>query len=608
MTGNGILQIVVYFAVILALTKPMGSFMAKLFEGKKTFLHPVFRPLEVLAYKFCGIRESTEQRWTQYTASLLAFSIFSFLFVYFLQRLQGVLPLNPQAFGKSLTTPDLSFNTAVSFLTNTNWQAYSGESTVSYLVQMAALTVQNFASAAAGIAVAIAVTRGFARQQVNSLGNFWVDVTRATVYILLPLSVIAALFFCSQGVIQNFHGYTTATTLEGAKQVIAQGPVASQEAIKMLGTNGGGFFNANSAHPFENPSPLTNFIQLILIFLIPAGLTYTFGVTVGDRKQGWAIFSACSVMFLVGAFVCFWAEQRGNPILDHLGVETTATATQPGGNMEGKETRFGVPASALFATVTTDASCGAVNGMHDSFTPLGGLVPLFNIETGEVIFGGVGAGLYGILLYVVLTVFIAGLMVGRTPEYLGKRIEQKEVKMAMIALIATAFSILVLSAVSSVVPFPSPTKDAKGQQVTHSYWNPSGPATANLNNAGAHGFSENLYAYSSATGNNGSAFAGLNANTPWYNFTLGLAMLIGRFFFLIPLLAAAGSLAMKKRSPATVGTFPTHGPLFVTLLIGTVVLVGALTFFPALALGPIVEHFLMEQGKLFSILFLPLWS
>ena len=608
MTGNGILQIIVFFAVILACTKPMGTFMARLFEGKRTFLHPVFRPLEILAYRFCGIRENTEQRWTQYTASLLAFSIFSFLFVYLMQRWQGALPLNPQGFGKSLTTPDLSFNTAVSFLTNTNWQSYSGESTMSYLVQMAALTVQNFGSAAAGIAVAIAVTRGFARQQINSLGNFWVDLTRATVYVLLPLSIVAALFFCSQGVIQNFHSYTTAATMEGAKQVIAQGPVASQEAIKLLGTNGGGFFNANSAHPFENPSPLTNFVQLILIFLIPAGLTYTFGAMVGDRKQGWAIFSACSVMFLAGVFVCYWAEQSGNPILEHAGLQTAATATQPGGNMEGKETRFGIADSALFATVTTDASCGAVNGMHDSFTPLGGLVALFNIQTGEVIFGGVGSGLYGILLFVILTVFIAGLMVGRTPEYLGKRIEQKEVKMAMVALVAMAFSILVFSAISSVTPFPSPTKNAQGQLETHSYWNPPGPAMANLSNSGAHGFSEELYAYSSSTGNSGSAFAGLNTNTPWYNFTLGLAMLIGRFLFLIPMLAAAGSLAMKKRSPATLGTFPTHGPLFVTLLIGTIVLVGALTFFPALALGPIVEQFLMDEGKLFSMLFLPLWG
>lgn len=548
MTTNGFLQIAVYFLIILALAKPMGTFMAKLFEGKRTFLHPVLRPIETLVYKLVAVKESTEQRWTQYTASLLAFSVFSFLFVYLLQRLQGVLPLNPQGFGANVVSPDLAFNTAVSFVTNTNWQSYSGESTLSYLVQMAALTVQNFASAAAGIAIAIAVTRGFCRQQVNSLGNFWVDLTRATIYILLPLSLLAALIFCSQGVIQNFHPYTVAKTLEGAKQVIAQGPVASQEAIKMLGTNGGGFFNANSSHPFENPTPLMNLLQMILIFLIPAGLTYMFGVMVGDRRQGWTLFSACAAMFLAGVFVCYWAEQKGNPTLAKLGVETHATATQTGGNMEGKEMRFGIAASALFATVTTDASCGAINGVHDSYTPLGGLVPLFNIQTGEVIFGGVGAGLYGILLYAIVAVFIAGLMVGRTPEYVGKKIEGKEVKMAMIALIATAFSILVFAAISSVIQFAAPTKDAKGQPVAQSYWNPPGPATASLTNSGPHGFSENLYAYSSATGNNGSAFAGLSANTPWYNLTLGLAMLIGRFLFLIPLLAAAGSLARKKKS------------------------------------------------------------
>jgi K+-transporting ATPase ATPase A chain len=608
MTPNGLLQIAIYFLIILAVAKPMGVFMAKLFEGKRTFLHPVLRPVETLAYKLVGVNEVTEQRWTQYTASLLAFSIFSFLFVYLLQRLQGILPLNPQGFGASQTTPDLSFNTAVSFVTNTNWQSYSGESTLSYLVQMAALTVQNFASAAAGIAIAIAVTRGFARQQMNSIGNFWVDLTRATLYILLPISFIAALFLCSQGVIQNLHPYTVAKTIEGAKQVIAQGPVASQEAIKMLGTNGGGFFNANSAHPFENPTPLTNLLQMFLIFLIPAGLTYMFGVMVGDRRQGWTLFWACAAMFLAGVFVCYWAEQKGNPVLAKLGVESEATSTQTGGNMEGKETRFGIAASTLFATVTTDASCGAVNGMHDSFTPLGGLVPLFNIQTGEVIFGGVGAGLYGILLYAIVAVFIAGLMVGRTPEYVGKKIEGKEVKMAMIALIATAFSILVFAAISSVIQFPSPTKDAKGQPVAHSYWNPPGPATANVNNPSAHGFSEILYAYSSGTGNNGSAFAGISANTPWYNLTIGLAMLIGRFLFLIPLLAAAGSLAAKKRVAETVGTLPTHGPLFVSLLVGTVILVGALTFFPALALGPIVEHYLMQDGKLFSMLLFPLWS
>jgi K+-transporting ATPase ATPase A chain len=606
MTPNGWLQIVVFFLIILALAKPMGIFMATLFEGKRTFLHPVLRPMETLTYRLIGVRETTEQRWTQYTAALLSFSVFSFLFVYLLQRLQGVLPFNPQGFGASTVSPDLAFNTAVSFVTNTNWQSYSGESTLSYLVQMAALAVQNFASAAAGIAVAIAVTRGFARQQLNSLGNFWVDLTRCVVYILLPLSVIAALFLCWQGVIQNFHPYTVARTIEGAKQVIAQGPVASQEAIKMLGTNGGGFFNANSAHPFENPTPLSNLFQMILIFVIPAGLTYTFGVMVGDRRQGWTLFSACAVMFLAGVFVCYWAEQKGNPTLAKLGIETRATETQSGGNTEGKETRFGIAASALFATVTTDASCGAVNGAHDSYTPLGGLVPLFNIQTGEVIFGGVGAGLYGILLYAIVAVFIAGLMVGRTPEYVGKKIEQKEVKMAMIALIFTAFSILVFAAISSVIQFPSPTKDAKGQPVPQSYWNPPGPATANLGNSGAHGFSENLYAYTSGTGNNGSAFGGINPNTPWSNLTIGLAMLIGRFLFLIPMLAAAGSLAMKRKVAETAGTLPTHGPLFVSLLVGTIILVGALTFFPALALGPIVEHYLMQDGKLFSILLLPI--
>jgi potassium-transporting ATPase potassium-binding subunit len=608
MTPNGFLQIAIFFAVLVVLAKPVGTFMAALFEGKRTFLHPVLRPLEVLFYKLTGVKENAEQRWTQYAASLLAFSIFSVLFVYVLQRLQGLLPFNPQGFNASNVTPDLAFNTAVSFVTNTNWQNYSGESTLSYLVQMAALTVQNFASAAAGIGVAVALVRGFARQQVNGVGNFWVDLTRATVYVLLPLSLIAALFLCSQGVIQNLDGYTKVKTVEGATQVIAQGPVASQEAIKMLGTNGGGFFNANSAHPFENPSPLTNFVQILLIFIIPAGLTYMFGVMVGDRRQGWAIFSACSVMFLAGVFVCYWAEQHGNPTWHSLGVENAATTTQTGGNMEGKETRFGIAATALFATITTDASCGAVNGMHDSFTPLGGLVPLFNIETGEVIFGGVGAGLYGILLYAILAVFIAGLMVGRTPEYIGKKIEQKEVKMAMLALIAAAFATLLFSSISAVIPFDEPTKDAKGVLVPHSYWNPPGPATASLGNGGAHGFSELLYAYSSAAGNNGSAFGGLSGNTPWYNLTLGLTMLVGRFLFLLPLLAAAGSLAKKKRVPDSGGTLPTHGPLFVGLLVGTVVLVGALTYFPALALGPIVEHFLLQEGKLVSFLMFPFWS
>ena len=578
MTGNGIFQIIVFLAVVVALTKPMGAFMAAVFEGRRTFLHPVLRPVEVLAYKCCGVRERTEQRWTQYTASLLAFSLFSFLFMYLLQRFQGALPLNPQGFGRTLASPDLAFNTAISFLTNTDWQSYSGEATFSYFVQTAALTVQNFASAAAGMAVAIALTRGFTRQQVNSLGNFWVDVTRGTVYILLPISFLAALFFCSQGVIQNFHPYTTATTLEGAKQVMAQGPVASQEAIKLLGTNGGGFFHANSAHPFENPTPLTNFAQMILLFLIPAGLTYTFGRMVGDHKQGWAIFWVFTILCAAGALSCYWAEQRGNPMLARAGVQMHATAAQPGGNMEGKEMRFGIAASALFATVTTDASSSATNASHDSFTPFGGFVPLFNIEMGGVIFGGVGAGLYGILLRVMLTVFIAGLLIGRTPGFLGKRIEQKEVKMSMFALLATAFSILVFTAASSA---------------------------ESVNHGGAHGFTQTLYAYSSVASSSGSAFAGLNANTPWYNLTLGLAMLIGRFLLIIPLMAAAGSLAMKKKTARTRGTFPTHGPLFVTLLIGVTVFIGALTFFPALVLGPIVEHFLMEQGRLFSLLLLP---
>jgi K+-transporting ATPase ATPase A chain len=587
----GILQIVVFFAVVLLLTKPVGLYMAKLFEGERTFLHPVMRPVERLVYKICGIREDVEQRWTRYAGGLLAFSIFAFLFVYALQRLQGFLPLNPQGFGGKLISPDLAYNTAISFVTNTNWQAYTPETTLSYLVQMAALAVQNFASAAVGIAVAVAMVRGFARQQANSLGNFWVDLTRATLYVLLPISVVAALVLCSQGVIQNFHPYTAVKTVEGAAQTIPQGPVASQEAIKMLGTNGGGFFNANSAHPYENPTPLTNFVQVVLIFIIPAGLTYMFGRMVRDTRQGWAIFAAMAVMFLVGVFVCYGFEQAGNPILAKLGLQTTATARQPGGNMEGKETRFGISASALFVTVTTNASCGAVNSAHDALTPVGGLVPMFNLQTDEVIFGGVGSGLYGMLLYAIVAVFIAGLMVGRTPEYLGKKIQQKEVKMAMLPILATSFLILVLTAASSIAAFHK-----------NGYWNPPGPATANLNNAGPHGFSEILYAYSSASENNGSAFAGINANTPWYNLTTGMAMLFGRFMFILPLLAVAGSLAAKKRVPVSSGTLPTHGPLFVGLLVASVIVIGALTFFPALALGPIVEHFLMHQGKLFSLL------
>jgi K+-transporting ATPase ATPase A chain len=588
MTSIGVLQIVIYFLILLAITKPVGLYMARVFNGERTFLHPVLRWLEALIYKLSGIREEAEQRWTQYAGALLSFSVFGFLLAYVIQRAQGYLPLNPQNFGTPVMTPDLAFNTAVSFVTNTNWQSYSGESTLSYFVQMAALTVQNFVSGASGVAIAIAVARGFARQQMKTIGNFWVDLTRATIYVLLPLSFVGALFLCSQGVIQNLHPNTKVTTVAGASQIIPQGPVASQEAIKMVGTNGGGFFGANSAHPFENPTPLTNFVQMLMIFVIPAGLMYTFGKMVGDTRQGWALFAAASVMFLAGVFVCYPAEQGGNPLLAKQGIQTTASATQAGGNMEGKETRFGIASTALFATITTDASCGAINGQHDSFVPIGGLVPLFNIMTGEVIFGGVGAGLYGILLYAIVAVFIAGLMVGRTPEYIGKKIEQKEVKMAMIAVIATAASILVFTSISSVVPFEK-----------NSYWNPSGAAITNVNNGGPHGFGEILYAYSSGTGNNGSAFGGINANTPWYNLTIGLAMLIGRFLFLLPLLAAAGNLAAKKKVATTSGTFPTHGILFVGLLVGTVVIVGALTFFPALSLGPIVEHYLMHQGKLF---------
>ena len=596
MTASGVLQIALFYGLVFVFVKPLGAYMANVFEGRRTFLHPVVRWLEKLTYRAAGVREDVEQRWTQYTASLLSFSVFGFLLVYALQRLQGVLPFNPQGLGAGAVSPDLAFNTAVSFLTNTNWQAYGGESTLSYFVQMAALTVQNFISAAAGLAIAIAVVRGFARQESKTIGNFWVDVTRGTVYVLLPIAIVAGLFLCSQGVIQNLKPYTAVTTVEGAKQTIAQGPVASQEAIKELGTNGGGFFNANSAHPFENPTPLTNLFEMFLLLVIPAALTYTFGRMVGDTRQGWAIFAAFMVMALAGVLVCYGFEQSGNPILAKLGLQAAATEGQPGGNMEGKEVRNGVVNSALWANITTDTSCGAVNSMHDSFTPIAGLVPMLNMMTDIVIFGGVGAGLYGILIYCIVAVFIAGLMVGRTPEYLGKKLEQKEVKMAMLAIIATSASILVFSAISTQIGFP-----VKG------YWNNPGPAIANLNNNGPHGLSEVLYAYSSATGNNGSAFAGINVNTPWYNLTLGLAMLIGRFLFLIPILAAAGSLAAKKKTPVTSGTFPTHGPLFVGLLVGTVVIVAALTYFPAVSLGPIVEHYLMHSGRLFSTL-LPLWS
>lgn len=595
MTLTGVAQILFFFVIILAITKPVGIFMYRVFEGQRTFLHPIFRPLERAIYWFGGVREDEEQSWVRYSASLISLSIFSVLFVYVIQRLQGHLPLNPMHFSTPKApsfatpmTPDLAFNTAVSFMTNTNWQSYSPDTTMSYFTQMVALTAQNFASAAVGIAVAVALIRGFARHTAKTIGNFWVDVTRCVVYILLPVCILATLFFVWTGSIQNFKGPVTVTTVEGAPQVIEQGPLASQLAIKMLGTNGGGFFNANSAHPYENPTPLSNLVQMVLIFALGAGLTYMFGKAVGDTRQGWAIFAAMAIMFLVGVFICYGAEQRGNPIVNHLGVEAAYTHNQPGGNMEGKEVRFGIADSTLFATVTTDASCGAVNSMHDSFTPLGGLVPLFNIQTDEVIFGGVGAGLYSMLIYIVIAVFIGGLMVGRTPEYVGKKIEQKEVKMAIIAVLATSLVILGFTALSSVAHFK-----------TNGYWNPPGMASANTNNPVAHGFSEILYAYSSGAGNNGSAFAGINANTPWYNLTMALDMLVGRFLFMIPALAIAGSLARKKLIPTTSGTLPTTGPLFVILVIGTVIIVGALTYFPALSLGPIVEHFQMLSGKLF---------
>jgi len=595
MTWIGIAQILLFFLILLALTKPLGTYMYRVFEGEKTLLHAILHPLERLIYRLGGVREGEEQSWMQYAGSMISLSLFSFLVVYLLQRWQGHLPLNPAHLSTAQApsnatpmTPDLAFNTAVSFMTNTNWQAYTPETTVSYFVQMAALAVQNFVSAAAGMAVAVALIRGFSRHTAKTIGNFWVDVTRWTLYILLPVCVLTTLFFVSQGCIQNFKPYQTIQTLEGSSQTIAQGPLASQLSIKMLGTNGGGFFNANSAHPYENPNALSNMIQMIMLLCIGAAFTYMFGKMVRDTRQGWALFGAMSVMFIVGVFVCYWAEQRGNPTVASAGLERTYTGSQPGGNMEGKEVRFGIAQSALFATVTTDASCGAVNGMHDSFTPLGGLVPLFNIQTDEVIFGGVGAGLYSMLIYAVIAVFIGGLMVGRTPEYVGKKIEQKEVKMAIIAVLATSLVILGFSALSSIAPFAK-----------NGYWNPPGPAAANISNNGAHGFSEILYAYSSGAGNNGSAFAGINANTPWYNLTMGVDMLVGRFLFIIPALAIAGSLAAKKLVPVTSGTLPTNGSLFVILLVGTVIIVGALTYFPALSLGPIVEHFQMLNGKLF---------
>jgi K+-transporting ATPase ATPase A chain len=613
-----ILQFLLFFGLILLAAKPMGAFMHRVFEGERTFLHPVLRPVERVLYRVCGVDEQEDMRWTTYGAALLVFSVVGGLVTYALLRLQGYLPLNPQHFTGKEMTPDLAFNTAMSFLTNTNWQNYSPEATISYFSNMVALAVHNWISAAAGIAVAIAIARGFARHGVDALGNFWVDLTRATLYVLLPICLVYAVVLVWQGVPQNFSPYLKATTLEGATQTIPQGPVASQEAIKMLGTNGGGIFNANSAHPYENPTPLSNLLQMLSIFLIPAGLTYTFGKMVGNTKQGWALFGAMSLMFAMGLSVCYWAEAKGNPQVAKLGVTTRGSETQPGGNMEGKEVRFGIPASVLFATVTTDASCGAVNSMHDSYTPIGGAVPLGNLMCDEVIFGGVGAGLYGMLLYAIVAVFIAGLMVGRTPEYVGKKIEKYEVRMAIVALLILVANVLLFTALAVSWNVP-PGKDAvtitdanKADEArlaaSAAQWNhvnnssPSlyeGATWNNVNNPAAHGFTEILYAYCSATGNNGSAFAGLTGNTPYYNLTLGVAMLIGRFLMIIPLLALAGSLGRKKLVPASAGTLATDTATFALWLVAVVVIVGAMEYFPAVALGPVVEHFQMMAGKLF---------
>jgi K+-transporting ATPase ATPase A chain len=575
MTANGWIQIALFCVIVTLLTKPFGGYMTRVFNGERTFLSPVLGPVERAVYWACGVDEKSEHHWVTYAVAMLFFTAAGFVVLYALQRLQGILPFNPA--GQSAVEESLAFNTSVSFITNTNWQSYTPETTMSYLTQMAGLTVHNFVSAATGIALAVALVRGFARKSAQHIGNFWIDLTRCTLYILLPISIVVGLFFVWQGMPQNLNEYTEATTLEGAKQVIAQGPVASQEVIKMLGTNGGGFFNANSAHPFENPNALTNFVQMVLIFSIGAALTNVFGRMVGNQRQGWAIFAVMGVLFLGGVITAYWNEAPGNPAFAALNVDQSHSALQAGGNMEGKEVRFGIANSALFTTVTTDASCGAVNNMHDSLMPLAGMVPMVNIMLGEIIFGGVGSGLYGMLLFAILAVFIAGLMVGRTPEYLGKKIEAKDVKMAILAILILPLSMLGFTAIATVVPAGL-----------------AGPA-----NTGPHGFSEILYAFVSATGNNGSAFAGISANTPYYNTTLGLAMFIGRFLMIVPMLAVAGSLAAKKIVPASAGTFPTDGSLFVGLLVGVVLIVGGLTYFPAVALGPVVEHVAMTSGTLY---------
>jgi K+-transporting ATPase ATPase A chain len=575
MLSNSVIQLVAFFLIVAVVSVPLGLYMARVFSNERTFLDRVLSPIERLIYRICGINPAVEMGWAGYAVSMLAFSLISMIFLYALQRLQYYLPLNPN--GLAGVPPGLAFNTAASFTTNTNWQAYSGEQTLSYLTQMVGLTSHNFLSAAAGMATAAAVIRGFARRSAKTIGNFWVDLTRATLWVLIPISSIFALFLVWQGVPDNFSPYVNATTLEGATQTIAEGPVASQEIIKELGTNGGGFMNANSAHPYENPTPLTNLIEMLAIFSIGAGLTHTFGKMVGDRRQGWALFAVMSILFLGGAATAIWAEQHGNPQFSKIGIDQHASAAQSGGNMEGKEVRFGIVESALFATVTTDASCGAVNSMHDSFTPLGGLVPMVNMQLGEVIFGGVGSGLYGIIVMAVLAVFIAGLMVGRTPEYLGKKIEAREMKLAMLYVLIFPAVILIPTALATVLP----------------------AGLSGISNPGPHGFSQILYAYTEAGANNGSAFGGINANVPFYNVSIAIVMLLGRFMMAIPALAIAGSVAAKKSTAASAGTFPTDGIPFVFLLIGVIVIVGALTFFCAVALGPIVEQLLMMSGKLF---------
>jgi len=567
MTLIGWTQIALYCAIIVALTPIVGGYMTRVFNGERTFLSPVLRPVEGLIYRFGGVDEKNEQHWLTYTVAMLLFHAGGFAILYAVLRLQDALPFNPA--GQAPVAPDLAFNTAISFITNTNWQNYGGESTLSYLTQMLGLTPQNILSAATGIVLAVALIRGFARASAKTVGNFWVDVTRCTLYILLPMCIVFTLFLVWQGMPQTLGPYVEATTLEGAKQTIAVGPVASQVAIKMLGTNGGGFFNANASHPFENPTALSNFVQMLSIFVLGAALTNVFGRMVGNQRQGWAILAAMGVLFIAGVAFCYWAEAYGTHTLSALGLT--------GGNMEGKEVRFGIVGSALFAVITTAASCGAVNALHDSFTALGGMIPLINIELGEIVIGGVGAGLYGMLLFVILTVFVAGLMVGRTPEYVGKKIEAREVKMGMLAILILPLMILGWTAIAVVYP----------------------PAVASMANAGPHGFTEVLYAYSSQTGNNGSAFAGLTGNTFFYNLSGAVAMFIGRFWMIVPAMAIAGSLAQKKMVAASAGTFPTTGGLFVGLLVGVILIVGGLTFFPALALGPIVEHLAMQAGQLF---------